>query len=159
MCQRSSLVWDLRLRRGYAALMGWLTATWVLVGMAAAILIRASFVQYLLAFAIPSIALVMFGIQVSLGHYEMARARERIAALLLGMWRSALEQRRDVSLTEVRALQDAIFEIRRSASVVPRFFARLLLHRYYDEMLQASSELKSNYEEKAVSLSAQGVDH
>jgi hypothetical protein len=126
-CQQQNLGWGARVRRRYArvvlaAICGW-SATGLVLGAVA----RLDITQLLLRWYIPSLAILLVGLEVYRGQREVAEERERaLAALRSRVTRSLTgspAQAADAALLPVaRQLQDLIFQGRRRHSRVPDWF-------------------------------------
>jgi hypothetical protein len=143
LCQRASVVWDLRLRQrvgGVAmAIAGILAATILVIGCVNNMPLQ----QFLAAWAAPACALLMFLIQVGWRHLDAVRERSEILALIQRAWDDSVVAGVDVPHAPIASIQDAIFRIRTGGPVVPRVAQRLLDKSFWSEMSLASERLRA----------------
>jgi hypothetical protein len=142
LCQRASLVWDMRLRRRYAACCLAVVGGWLGLGLGVSVVADLSLRRYLLIWFAPSTALLIIGVKAAVVHRDIANRRERLLALLSSEWNAARKQKRDVGMTQIRALQAAIFQIRADAPVLPAFFTNRHSASFYAHMAEASKQLQ-----------------
>lgn len=145
LCQRASVVWDLRLRRRYAQMWLIICAIYIIASFSVGLRLNETLYEYLLIWIVPSSTFLVMGIDTCIETYGIVRAREQVDAMIEMMWRSALEQQRDVYMGEVRGIQDGIYELRRSGPVVARYFASKLRRGMYHQMHQASQDLRREF--------------
>lgn len=144
ICQRASVVWDLRLRKrvGLGAV-GAAIALIVLL-LTAGLVKNLSLQDFLISWVAPLSALLVFLLQVGLRNLDASRERASILQLIEAAWADAVARRQDVSPLRTNTIQDAIFRVRSSGPVVPRLAQRLLDRAFWDEMNVASERLKKS---------------
>ncbi|MEV3920811.1 S-4TM family putative pore-forming effector [Actinomadura coerulea] len=142
LCQRASLVWDIRLRRRFAAVAAAVVGIWAGSGLLSSLTMDLSLRSYMLTWIVPSTPLLVIGIQAMTVHRDIANRRERLLSQLSFIWQAAKDQNRDVDPAEFRVLQEAVFHIRNDAPVLPAFFTRRHSPSFYKEMSEASRQLK-----------------
>lgn len=134
MCQRSSVAWSQRQHRLYGAVVATVTVAWFAVGVVIALVDGASLGDYLVSLALPSMPALLSGGETAEAHFDAARLRRRIGAHVA----RALKGDADVAPREV---QDAIFELRTTAPLVPDWLYRLVSDRFERDMRRAVSEM------------------
>jgi len=144
MCQRASVVWDLRLRRrvGVAALAGTscVGAGVLIHGVA----VNLSLQDFLVEWVSPLSALLIFLIQVGWRHLDAARERANILDLIERTWGEAVAKSHDVPVAKTTSIQDSIFRVRVSGPVVPKVAQRMLDRSFWREMSVASQRLRDS---------------
>jgi hypothetical protein len=141
LCQRASLVWDIRLRRRFATVAAAVLGLWTGAGVLVSLAMDVSLRFYMLTWIIPSTPLLVIGIQAMTVHRDIAGRRESLLSRLSFIWQAAKGQNRDVAPAEFRALQEAVFHIRNDAPVLPAFFTRRHAPSFYAHMSEASRKM------------------
>jgi hypothetical protein len=145
-CQQQNLGWGARIRRRYARVVlagicGW-SALGLVVGAAA----RLDVTELLLRWYIPSLAILLVGLEVYRGQREVADERERALATLRDLVARSVAgspaQPADTGLLQfARQLQDLIFQGRRRHSRVPDWFFLRYRHSDRTDFQAAMAEL------------------
>ncbi|MFI6520402.1 S-4TM family putative pore-forming effector [Spirillospora sp. NPDC050679] len=144
LCQRASLVWDIRLRRRFSAAAATVVGLWAGAGLLVSLAMDVSLRSYMLTWIVPSTPLLVIGIQAMTVHRDIANRRERLLSQLSLIWQTAKDQNRDIDPTEFRVLQEAVFHIRNDAPVLPAFFTRRHSPSFYAHMSEASRQMKGS---------------
>ena len=143
LCQRASVVWDLRLRVRASRLMLSLSAAISIGSLLAGVLLDLSLTSFLVSYVAPLSAIMTTLVQNGWRNLEAAKERKQILEVIEAAWRASSETGSDVPFEHVRTVQDAVLRIRASAPVIPRLLQWKLDSRFWSEMSVASERLKS----------------
>ena len=127
-CQRENLIWDWRIRKKFAI---WIFITTLLIPVTE---ITAAYIQNLHVqfmwdgYIVPSISLIIAGIQSARQHYKIADLKENKANEL----RKLIDEKADNTITEekCRRVQDFLFIQRIHNYYVPNWFNQLNKERF-----------------------------
>jgi hypothetical protein len=132
-CQRANSVWSRRQQHGYGIALIVLAVAWVLFGVILSMVHNASLATYLTTIALPSLPAVLNATDFSKKHLQASSRLQEIedaSNTLLGT--------SEVSPEDLREVQDLIFDSRRDAPKVPRWFYKLVAKRYEEDMRYAA---------------------
>jgi hypothetical protein len=142
LCQRSNLVWDWRLRRGYGWIVTVLTAAVFGVGVLLALSTNKTVADYILGLFIPSLSAYLQGIEVAKRHFRTVIEQEQLERQVSCLWDSGLQNTTIVTLNQVRCIQDCIFNFRSKGPLLPDFWYKLLRGKYQLDMGAAVREFR-----------------
>ncbi len=143
VCQRTNCWWSSKLRRQFA--------TWILVAVALTwpvvfaigLIGGMSLEKFVLAVLAPILPATLWGIRTVRSHFESADATDRLAAHAEDLWEKAIKG--DLSKTqcerESRALQDEIYERRKSDPIIFDWVYGLFRTSYEDQAKRAADTL------------------
>jgi hypothetical protein len=149
LCQRSSLVWDWRLRREYASVIVCITGVILLLGIIVGISARLSLLDYLLAVLLPSTSVLLDGIKVARDHIKLAGEKERAERTVMRVWSASIESG-NVSVDDSRRLQDCIFLLRNRAPVVDDWWYWIRRTAYEEDMRVAVEQFEKELAQRSV---------
>jgi hypothetical protein len=126
-CQQQNLGWGARIRRRYARSVFAAVCGWAGAGLVLGAIARLDVAQLLLRWYLPSLAILLVGLEVYRGQRDTAQEREQALAQLRGRVGLALASpptagREDELLAFARQVQDLIFHGRRRQTRVPDWF-------------------------------------
>jgi hypothetical protein len=148
ICQRSNIVSDWRLTRSYGYLVGIVTTAIFVVGIVVAVVTDQKLVDYLLKFLIPSLAILVAGIETFREHLEISykkQGKEQEVNQLLEQTEQCPES---LTLGQCRQLQDYIFCLRSQQPLVPDWYYKIRRERYERDMQQAAEEFSSEMQQE-----------
>jgi SMODS-associating 4TM effector domain len=143
VCQRTNCVWSSKLRRQFA--------TWILVAVALTgptvfgigLVGGMTLEKFVLAVLAPVLPAALWGIRTARSHFESAEATDRLAAHAEDLWEKAVKG--DLSKTqcerEARALQDEIFERRKSDPIIFDWVYRVFRPSYEEQAKRSAESL------------------
>src|SRR5262249_54171782 len=143
VCQRTNCWWSSKLRRQFA--------TWVLVAVALTgptvfaigLVGGMSLEKFVLAVLAPVLPAALWGIRTVRSPFEAAEATDRLAAHSEDLWEKAVKG--DLSKAqcerEARALQDEIFERRKSDPIIFDWVYRVFRSSYEDQAKRSADSL------------------
>lgn len=134
-CQRSNAVWARRQHHSYAIFLAGAAAAWAVLGIVIAASDNASLTQYLTTIALPSLPALLDATELSKKHLLAARRRKSLESEA-----DKLFEERSTSHSELRKIQDQIYELRRDSPPVAVWFYRMISARYDEDMTFAASE-------------------
>ncbi|AZN40404.1 S-4TM family putative pore-forming effector [Paenibacillus albus] len=147
LAQRSSLAWDVKLRKRYAILVGVLSLVYLITTIT--ICWRSDLKTYILTMLIPSASILLHGITTCSEHWRRALSCEEVVQDLLELYRiKARNLERDI-LHECREFQDFIFLKRCDITLIPNKIYWLSRDNDDQVMKQINAEL-SNISHDAV---------
>lgn len=148
LCQRSNLVWDWRLRRYYALMFCIFVAVLFSSEIIAAVWTKLTFLDYLLALLIPSLAALLNGLEIAKAHFRLAEEEKAFEQKVSALWRSGLDNPRSITIEQCRDIQDRIYTLRSARPLVPDILYAWLRDKYEFDMQSAVAELKSAVEQR-----------
>lgn len=135
ICQRSNAVWARRQHHSYAIFLGSAAAAWAILGILVAVLDNASLTQYLTTICLPSLPALLDAAELTKNHLKASRRRQ-----LLERETDSLFKRNSATNSDLRKIQDQIYELRQDAPPVAEWFYRMVARRYGEDMAFAASE-------------------
>ncbi|MBI4339811.1 MAG: hypothetical protein HY680_07640 [Chloroflexi bacterium] len=121
VCQRTNLVWDSRLRKAYAGLLIAFLVALVLsvfiIGMVRGLTIWQFILMYL-----PSIAPVIALSDDVVKHFRQGNRQHQLKADIEEIWERGLEDPSQVSMADIRTIQDCVYRSRCESPPVPDWF-------------------------------------
>lgn len=144
--QRSSAVWDIRLRE-IATVVALVISAVALVGsVVVAYVLGLAVPQYVTSVLLPLLPLVLTTLQGGLRNSDAATARKEIRGLIDSLWENAVAKRlTDIDATTVYVLKDYILQARRAAPPVTRVLEVLSHRRMYRRTQQSASVMQDAY--------------
>jgi hypothetical protein len=136
LCQRSNAVWGRRQHRLYGYTLRGIAAAWGVVGIVVAIAHGASTADYLVTIALPSLPALLDATELADTHLAAASSRERIEQRV-----DKLLPEGSVPASDLREIQDQLFALRSTPSIVPEWFYRVLRRRFEADMKTAARYL------------------
>ncbi|NEC92171.1 S-4TM family putative pore-forming effector [Streptomyces sp. SID12501] len=127
-----NLSWGQRIRRRYAYLAVFLTASWVSLGVILGAVGSFTLVDLVLRWFVPSLGLLMLGFETCREQFSIAAERNRLCQLVYSSCEAVIGGR-SLGSTErllvfARQVEDVLFLTRKKAPRVPRWF----YERYYE---------------------------
>ena len=140
-CQRSNVVWDVNLRAQYAS---WTTG--VLVAVVVLTILYGLYeelgLEDMLVALLPLAPFILLGIQHVLAQRQAVERLRHLEENIREAWNAALAGQPDEQITAVsRALQDEIYEYRRSNPLVFNLVYNLLRKKQQDQMYYGVEEM------------------
>ncbi|WP_422738498.1 S-4TM family putative pore-forming effector [Micromonospora sp. WMMD729] len=127
-CQHQNLGWGARVRRRYAYTVLAGVALWAAVGVVFAVSAELTVADLLTQWFVPSLGVLLLGVEIYRGQRDVAAERHRALAILQRQIVAAVEgDETDTEsrlLTLARQTQDLIFQSRRGQARVPDWFFR-----------------------------------
>jgi len=134
VCQRSNLVWDWRLRRYFS----WsiIVSLLVLIGLDISIGYYTGITtkDLILALILPSLPAIIIGVRESKEHFEIANAKEALEGRLSKLLDGAIDQHDQVDNTQLRQIQDKIYDLRKKAALIPDWWNDMLENQFEQDM-------------------------
>ncbi len=146
LCQRSNVVWDWRLRRHFSAGVACLTGLVLIIDVAIALWLKQSLIKFLLSLFLPTLPVVMQGIETFLGHRETAAEKEELSHRIEGLWDIGLKELTAVPVEQLRQIQDRIYTLRKDGPLVPDSWYEWLKRGYQSDMDTSTHELSAQAE-------------
>lgn len=139
LAQRMNLVWDVRLRKRYAVLVGCMTLLYLLCTLF--IGRNTNMVAYMLTLLIPSVSILIHGVETCRDHWRRAQSCEKIGREILATYTSkATNIDQDIVLC-CREYQDFIFQKRCDTTLIPNGLYWLSRNNDDHTMKQVNEEL------------------
>lgn len=152
LCQRASVVWDLRLRKR----VGWIAITIAFLISASLLIVALIFDltlrSFLASWVAPLTALLLFLVQMGSRHLSVAQERAKILDVIEQAWKEGVGGSADVATATTISIQEAIFRARTEGPVVPRVMQRLHDPAFVHEMRRVSDQLREELVESRQSL-------
>jgi hypothetical protein len=142
LCQRSSLVWDSRLRRVYAWIISLVTIGLIGFGFILAIVTRQTLPDYLLALFLPALSALITGVEEATENFKLATEKEEIEKKVSSFLEKSREAPSLLSIEDCRKVQDYIFFLRSKSPLVPDMLYQWLKPKYQFDMEAAVANLK-----------------
>lgn len=146
LCQRANTVWDWRLRRHYAARIGWLTGAVLAVDVIVSLLLKQSFSDFLLSLFIPTLPVLTQGVENFLAHRESAAEKEELAHRIGALWDIGMREPEAVTREQCRQIQDRIYALRKDGPLVPDKWYHWLKKDYQLDMDITAQDLRAKAE-------------
>jgi hypothetical protein len=135
VCQRSNAAWAGRQHSYYGFALIIAVVLWVVLGIGFAVGESASLVEYLTIIALPSLPALLDWAELAEGHLEAGGKRDDLGEQIAGLIRGGGAHPEDL-----REIQDQLFELRRSAQLVPDWFYKLLRSSFERDMQGAAAD-------------------
>ncbi len=140
LCQRTNLRWDSVLRRAYAkTIVAGLVALY-LVFVGVGIARDFSLAEFVLGL-LPSLGALQLGLETVRGHFRHSSAQMDLKRKVEAAWEKARTRPRTVRTSDLRAIQDGIYQLRVAAPPVPDRFYWRKRDQFEREMRLASEQL------------------
>jgi SMODS-associating 4TM effector domain len=136
LCQRSNAVWGRRQHRLYGYTLRGIAVAWGIVGIIIAMVHGATTAEYLVTIALPSLPALLDATELADTHLAASDNRERIEQRVDGL---LLQD--SVPASDLREIQDQLFALRATPSIVPQWFYRALRGRFEADMKTAARQL------------------
>lgn len=129
ICQRTNLYWDFELRKKYGYLVIGITILIIFICFITMWIINNPFVDSVASFVFPISSILFFGFETGIGNLKLAEKKEKY----LGEVESIIGLP-DKSLEECRQIQDKIFIMRNSSSLVIESLYKWLKERFEENI-------------------------
>lgn len=133
LCQRANAVWGRRQHSKYAWALLSAAALWVLIGVGIAAAHGSNLAEYLVVILLPSLPALLDAAEMAQNHLDAASRREILEDHLENLLRDGID-----SATDLREIQDQIFNLRRNAPLVPEWFYRIVKTNFEADMKYAT---------------------
>lgn len=140
LCQRQNIVWDYKLRDIYAYIVLTLLVLNFIIGLSIFTYSGDTLVNYLLGLALPSLSANILGIQEVIEQLRISKKKKALEEKITEIF-DRLKINSDISLDELREIQNAIFYERSKAPLIPDFLYNLLKKKYSDNSIASIEEL------------------
>ncbi len=137
-CQRANAVWARRQHSYYGRTLYGMAIAWGLIGMVVAVIDGASLASYLVTVGLPSLPALLDAVEFARGHFSDAERRQVIETRL----NSLVQAPSAATEQDIREVQDQLFQMRRDAQLVPKWFYKLLRPRFEQDMRYAAGRLR-----------------
>lgn len=136
ICQRSNAVWARRQHGGYGWVLAGFAAFCFVAGIVFGLVLGASLAEYLSTIVLPSLPALLDASEEAKEHFTASNARQRLESAT----QAALNEE-TVTSERLRALQDLLFALRRTAPLVPDWFYKLRRPELESDMRDAAREV------------------
>lgn len=145
-CQLQNLGWGARVRRRYATAVSWVLVLWSVVGFGTGMLRSMTVSDLLLQWFVPSLGLLLLGLDTATAQRDTAAAREHAQSVLLSAMREYVARGRppeDVPglLQLARQIQDVLLRTRLGHARVPDWFFKRFQTSDREDFVGAMREL------------------
>ncbi|MHB8579895.1 MAG: S-4TM family putative pore-forming effector [Ignavibacteriaceae bacterium] len=140
ICQRINTGWDIHLRKNYNLFLSWFLFIYTLLLISVILLVNANN-QTIFFIAFSLLSFYSHFITIIRGHSKVIKKRESINAILDPI----IFNKKDVTIEELRDIQDEIFQTRQENSKVPNFYfkhQREKLNKQFDDFI---SDVNNKY--------------
>jgi len=134
VCQRSNIVWEWRLRRGYGWAVAILASILLISGVTLGCWLGETLLNWLFGVFFPSLPAYLYGLETSLTQFRTANEVEEFEERVNELWRKALLEPQIVNAEQCRRIQDRIFIHRRNALPIPDSWYKLLRLAFQSDM-------------------------
>jgi hypothetical protein len=128
-CQRANLSWDWRLRQAYCNFLLFMVCILFFGEAIYALVQQKSLYGYLNELLVPSIPILLIGIESIIEHKALAQEKQSKEQEV-----SSLIESNNLDMEVARKLQDLIFSFRTSTALIPEYFYKRLWKRYDNNM-------------------------
>jgi hypothetical protein len=128
-CQRANLSWDWRLRQAYCNFLLFMVCILFFGEAIYALVQQKSLYGYLNELLVPSIPILIIGIESIIEHKALAQEKQSKEQEV-----SSLIESNNLDMEAARKLQDLIFSFRTSTALIPEYFYKRLWKRYDNNM-------------------------
>ncbi|HZU70925.1 MAG TPA: S-4TM family putative pore-forming effector [Ktedonobacteraceae bacterium] len=123
LCQRTNLMWGVRLQSTYAYTLLGITVGYLLVGVLIGILKQESLMAYLVALLVPALPALLEAIDTFRRHTESAREKAELLAHVEALLKDKKRPQRLIE--ECRRIQDSIYLMRSTRPLIPDWWYEL----------------------------------
>ncbi|MEH7485007.1 S-4TM family putative pore-forming effector [Neobacillus drentensis] len=124
-CQRANLSWDWRLRQAYCNFLLIMVCILFFGEAIYALVQQKSLIGYLNELLIPSIPILLIGIESIIEHKALAQEKQSNEQQV-----SSLLEANNLDMETIRKFQDLIYSFRTSTALIPDYFYKRLWRRY-----------------------------
>jgi hypothetical protein len=135
ICQRANTVWARRQHRTYSRVVIVGAVVWFVVGLIVAGADSASLTAYLVTILLPSLPAFLDTLELSRSHAAASGARRIVEDQT-----NRFLDNGDATYSDLREIQDQMFNLRRDAPLVPQWFYDLIRPGYEDDMQFAAGK-------------------
>jgi hypothetical protein len=133
VCQRANAVWARRQHRAYSRVLMIGAGAWAIFGVIVAVVDGASLTTYLVTIALPSLPALLDATEFARAHSTNAEKRQLVEDKADDLLKNGGGTNQDL-----REIQDQLFNLRRDAPLVPRWFYRLVRPGFEEDMRYAA---------------------
>ncbi|WP_457188067.1 S-4TM family putative pore-forming effector [Nocardioides sp. P5_E3] len=141
ICQRSNLGWGASIHRFYASILIGVLVALVLAGVAVALLGSLTVADALIALVLPLLGPARELIEMIRNNRESSETKAKVETRVHGLWERALQRHGEITITDCRAVQDQILNIRQTNAHVPDWLDNLRRNRSEILMQQSAEHL------------------
>jgi len=141
LCQRSNLVWDWRLKRGYSFFIFAAILIYFIFTLIVAASNNLKLTEYILSLFLPALSVYIFGIDEGSEHYKAAIKRKDLEEEIQRILDNASTDPPSINIEELRKIQDCIYNFRKGP-LVPNWFYKVSREKYEKDMKAALTKLK-----------------
>ncbi|MFN8211181.1 MAG: S-4TM family putative pore-forming effector [Bacteroidales bacterium] len=135
VCQRSNLVWDWRLRKKFAVFMLILLTIIILTGIIFGLVSKLALKTYLMGILIPSIPAIIFGLKEVIEHFRISNEKSSLMSLT-----NSLIDKNYVPNSDLRNIQDRIYDLRTKGAIVPDWFYNKYRNEYEQNLHDSNQD-------------------
>lgn len=146
ICQRSNLGWGASIHRAYASLLTCLLMALILIGFAVAVVGNLAATDGLIALVVPALGPARELIEMILNNRDSSAIKSKVEAQAHNLWERALRSDHGITITDCRAVQDQILNIRKTNAHVPDWLDNLRRGRNETLMRQSATYLMGEAE-------------
>lgn len=143
LCQRSNIVWDTKLRNNYSIMLGLLFIIHLLLFLVLGVLYDIKLFDFVLGILIPSLPIYESVLKEIIDNNRCAHSRNERKKLILNL----LKRDRKISSSDLRQIQDFIFQSRND-TLVPDFFYKIFKNNFEKNMQNTYNYLLSFFNKK-----------
>ncbi|MCL4354808.1 S-4TM family putative pore-forming effector [Patescibacteria group bacterium] len=138
LCQRSSAVWDWRLRKLYIFLVLGISSSLLILEIIFAIVLNLSFLNFLLSLLLPSSALLLISFNIIKDNYDLLEFRKKLENKAT---KSLAMRDGKISIKLCREIQDDLFRLRSKGALIPNWFYSIFRKNFEHDMREAVKAL------------------
>ncbi len=122
LCQRSNLVWDWRLKRKYAITIIIITLLYFISTIIICSILDLKVAEYILGLFLPALSGYFIAIDEGIDHFKASIKRKNLENKINELSELALSNQKALNITNLRQIQDCIFEFRKGPMVADFFY-------------------------------------
>jgi len=130
LCQRQNIVWDFKLRDIYAYIVIFILIINFIIGLLLFSYTGETLVNYLIGLILPSLSANILGIEEAIGHLNISKRKKDLSNKLVTLINQVRKKKRVIENTDLREIQNVIFEERLKAPLIPDFIYNFLKKKY-----------------------------
>lgn len=154
VCQRSNLWWDAELRRTYSRWIAGILILMVLVALGIGFGRQMTLEHFVLALLAPLFPSVLWLIKEYRSQQKAIESSERLRVRSEAVWARLMAGKIEDLALEARALQDGMFDRRRSSPAIFNWVYKLLRSGHEKQMNEAAAELVREFKESSNPIGA-----
>lgn len=141
LCQRQNIVWDFKLRDIYAYIVIFLLIINFIIGLLLFSYTGESLVNYLIGLILPSLSANILGIEEAIGHLSISKRKKDLSNKLVTLINQVRNENRIIENTDLRDIQNVIFEERLKAPLIPDFIFNFLKKKYSNNSIVSIQDI------------------